>query len=82
MKMQVFGGIWRLRSLGNVRLNAWVRVWGLNQALNPDPTSEFGSEKDKIQVQRHRGGNVSREVSTEVQMWRKGADSVKSTGPQ
>lgn len=39
---------------------------GLNHALNPDPTSELESEKDKIQVQRHNIGNVCREVSTKA----------------
>lgn len=53
---------------------------GLNHALNPDPTSEFESEKDKIQVQRHKTGNVPRELSTEMHMWTEGADSVRRTG--
>lgn len=39
---------------------------GLNHALNPDPTSELESEKDKIQIQRHNIGNVCREVSTKA----------------
>lgn len=50
---------------------------GLNCALNPYPTSELESEKAKIQVQRNKIGNVSREVSTEVHMWRRDRCSEK-----
>lgn len=54
----------------------------LNCVLNPNPTSELESEKTEIQVQRHKIRNVSREVSTEVQMWRKGAYPGRRTRPQ
>lgn len=37
-----------------------------NHALNLYPISELESEKAKIQVQRHKIGNVSRKVFTEL----------------
>lgn len=36
----------------------------LNHVLNPDLTSQFGSEKGKFPVGRHKHGNLSRDMFT------------------
>lgn len=63
------------------QLNVWSEFRGLNHDFNPDTTSKLESENDKIQVQRHKIGNVSKETSTEVaDMAREGRSGEKDQG--
>lgn len=82
MKMQVFASLWRLEEPTRLPQNGGrcgSEFRGLNHDFNPEPASDLSLKMIKFKAKVTKLGIFPERDPLRLQIWRKGANSVRST---
>ena len=82
MKMQVFASLWRLEEPTRLPQNGGrcgSEFRGLTQDFNPEPASDLSLIMIKFKAKVTKLGMLPERDPLRLQIWREGANSVRST---